>query len=519
MKINGLYYYLRKIPVIGKKLPTSFYGTYDLKEVLYYFGVFLSITQKFFFKFLWLGLYSGLASIVGNMTKASQPDLTFFLWFIAVILMTDFYGGIYDILEPKHVTFVDYYQISRYSFARSIHLVEIAYDGLAYLPAFIVGTIVGGFPWYSPIIGVLMYLTFYTLFRYLGRLCFMMEKIVKSVMTIVVELLFIGILILVFKENWVPNFIHLVFSPVSLVVMSILCFTAFWLLLHYSKENDYITNMFERSYKQEAAVQKSFSSSNTHLAEGIAIQDKIEMQDTAGLENLKGESYLNALLFKRYSRVLFKSVRSKVIGIVIVGLLISGISLYTGEMLLSEKTLIGMLPLLFFIMYWLAFGKKIVQLCFVNCDLFMLNYPFYRESQSILRGFMYRLRLTLKYNSVLTVSIFLMVFLYNLVNGGKLSLTFFALLILELVALTVLFSFHELFVYYLLQPFTSDMEVKNPLYSVISWLFYIFAYMNMNIDFAGWGYILFVSIVSILYVLIGLVVIWRLAPRTFKLKD
>lgn len=117
------------------------------------------------------------------------------------------------------------------------------------------------------------------------------------------------------------------------------------------------------------------------------------------------------------------------------------------------------------------------------------------------------------------MEIFLLFVLLQVLNNFYLSWQFFGTLLLLLLALGILFSFHELFIYYLLQPFTVDMSVKSPLYKVITWVFYYFAYMNTQVRATGFLYVIFISIISILYVAIGLVVIYKMAPKTFKIKE
>lgn len=52
---------------------------------------------------------------------------------------------------------------------------------------------------------------------------------------------------------------------------------------------------------------------------------------------------------------------------------------------------------------------------------------------------------------------------------------------LLLISLTALFSFHDLFIYYILQPFTKDMEVINPVYKFLSGALYWVAYLNIKV--------------------------------------
>jgi hypothetical protein len=88
-----------------------------------------------------------------------------------------------------------------------------------------------------------------------------------------------------------------------------------------------------------------------------------------------------------------------------------------------------------------------------------------------------------------------------------------------MLSLSILFSFHELFVYYILQPFTSDFEVKNPVYKFVDWLFYMLAYVSLQIKSVGFEYGIIISIFSIFYFIVGVVVIIKVAPKTFKLKN
>lgn len=79
--------------------------------------------------------------------------------------------------------------------------------------------------------------------------------------------------------------------------------------------------------------------------------------------------------------------------------------------------------------------------------------------------------------------------------------------------------FHELFIYYILQPLTTNFQVVNPVYKWVNGLFYIFAFINLQIDSAGMIYAVSLAGVSLLYVIIGSIVTSRVAPKTFKLKN
>lgn len=171
------------------------------------------------------------------------------------------------------------------------------------------------------------------------------------------------------------------------------------------------------------------------------------------------------------------------------------------------------------IMYVASFGKQVVQMLFVNCDSSMLYYPFYRTKTNILKSFTYRFKQTFYYNSLIVIGMFLLFLILHMTHDFLLSSTFFDVLLSLLISLSLLFSFHELFIYYLLQPFTSDLSVKNPLCQIITGVFYGFSYMNMSINIQTSTYVVSISIISLLYVAIGFMVIYRVAPKTFRVKN
>ncbi|MFZ2915471.1 MAG: hypothetical protein WA038_03290, partial [Streptococcus suis] len=73
-------------------------------------------------------------------------------------------------------------------------------------------------------------------------------------------------------------------------------------------------------------------------------------------------------------------------------------------------------------------------------------------------------------------------------------------------------------IYYILQPFTKDMEVINPVYKFLSGALYWVAYLNIKLDLGSHLYILLISIAMITYVSIGYWILLKKAPQTFRLK-
>ncbi|HEM3655693.1 TPA: hypothetical protein ACGPDF_000810 [Streptococcus suis] len=138
----------------------------------------------------------------------------------------------------------------------------------------------------------------------------------------------------------------------------------------------------------------------------------------------------------------------------------------------------------------------------------ILHYFWYQEKYNLHRtvnGFFYYLRKLPLVGQSIPESIFK-------------SYSFKSALFLFLISLTALFSFHDLFIYYILQPFTKDMEVINPVYKFLSGALYWVAYLNIKLDLGSHLYILLISLAMIAYVSIGYWILLKKAPQTFRLK-
>lgn len=246
------------------------------------------------------------------------------------------------------------------------------------------------------------------------------------------------------------------------------------------------------------------------------MQAKLNVETGKDLSHLSGMTYLNALLFDRYKKVLYKKVRNWVLALVVILATLEGIRYFLEPVTFTEDYLLQFLPLSFMIMYVASSGKVVAQMVFVNCDISMLHYPFYREAKTIIAGFNYRFLQTCKLNLIFATSLFSVILI---LWRFALSLETILLTALFLLSLTALFSFHDLFIYYILQPFTKDMEVVNPVYKFLSGVLYWVAYLNIKLDLGSHLYILLISIAMITYVSIGYWILLKKAPQTFRLKE
>ena len=103
------------------------------------------------------------------------------------------------------------------------------------------------------------------------------------------------------------------------------------------------------------------------------------------------------------------------------------------------------------------------------------------------------------------------------VSGGSTNVFDYVILPVTIICLSIFFSVHYLALYYLLQPYNSEVEMKNPLYTVITAFTYFVCYAFMQrIDSHYFG--IWVIGLTIAYIIIALILTYRLASKSFRLK-
>ena len=181
--------------------------------------------------------------------------------------------------------------------------------------------------------------------------------------------------------------------------------------------------------------------------------------------------------------------------------------------------LVPALPMMLLLMYFINRGNTVTQILFFNCDSSMLSYRFYRQPRVILGIFTARLKSLTAINLLPTAVIALGLPLLLLCSGGTDTPTDYLVLPLAILAMSVFFSVHYLVLYYLLQPYTAGLENTSFGYRLITGLTYFVCYMiYANVHGATMAFGIGMIVFAAVYVAAALLLAYRLAPRTFKLR-
>lgn len=237
----------------------------------------------------------------------------------------------------------------------------------------------------------------------------------------------------------------------------------------------------------------------------------------------KGFEYLNELFLKRHRKLLW-GPSSKVtlisLAIIIVLAIVIRVNPTFFEMELLNQGIFMVLPYLIFGMYAINRGTQFTQALFMNCDRGLLSYSFFKEPKNIVKLFVIRLREVMKVNllpaAVIGVGASLLLYL----SGGAVNQWHYLVIPIYIMALSIFFSVHYLMLYYLMQPYNVGTEIKSSTYKVVIWLTYLvcYAFIWLNIDFN-----IFFGVVAIafciIYSIVACVLVYKMAPKTFRIRN
>ena len=522
--VNGLIYFLGRLPLIGKMIPTTMlYREYGLKKGVAIIKLIFSLLLSFVLQTIPFALSYLLAKGVNSFLETEVS--LFFVWFIAFNVIWTCIGKIFPSLTKQEVQFIVNFRVSKEQYIKRTSLLKILNDLIFMLPSLlVVGFLEKNIILYL-LIGIFSSLSMSLIWLVVDlHMTLMKHRLILKLTLITlwtVGVLGLSYVLIVNQEFYLLE--KIIINWMSAFIWLVLWFPFLYLYVHFKRYEAYSQQMFKSSEVMinYGGANKKEQQQKQYLGEGTKMKLEKE-EDDQKLDKLKGSKYLNALLFSRFRSSLRKSllIRVGIVSAVMLTIVVASVIVPIGISAdRLERILYNFIPGMFFILFLLSFGKKVVQTVFVNCDSSMLTYPFYREPKAIIQGFFYRFLKIFYYNGIISLTIYLWINIFNLVNKKPLSLEFLLLVLFVMLSLSILFSFHELFVYYILQPFTSDFEVKNPVYKFVDWLFYMLAYISLQIKSVGFEYGIIISIFSILYFIVGVVVIIKVAPKTFKLKN
>ena len=248
--------------------------------------------------------------------------------------------------------------------------------------------------------------------------------------------------------------------------------------------------------------------------------EKYISADTSITSDRKGFEYLNELFIKRHKNILWSASKmiTYVCLVLIAGAIIASY-VFPEFREVTNHLILNWLPYFVFIMYIINRGTGFTQALFVNCDHSLLTYPFYKQPGMILKLFAIRLREIMKINALPALVIGAGLSLLLFITGGTDNVLNYAVIIVSILCMSAFFSVHYLTIYYLMQPYNAATEIKNGMYQVVKVATYVVCYYMIKVRMPTIIFGTLTIVFCILYCMIACVLVYRFAPKTFRLRQ
>ena len=523
---NGMVYGIRKIPIIGKHLGDKYYF-YDLKEIVNTFVPIFSIIWQMIKSILTFGFAIFISrTLLKFLFEISDKSPLFFRGnfdlSLGAVLLTciPFVFYITNMITSSMLTdngnvFSDLSK--NFNFFPN----DLAYIFL-YLQPFLIfigrtlGFVIFGkiFANINPIytflfsLGIYFYniniTGFWTKIYEKREKSFFEDRPFLQIILILILDLAISLLVLIIRLDF--KVLSLGFFLINLIL--------FPFTVKYFKN----FNGYDKIIEKTINVYKIAVNDAKNIQDGVV---KIENKDINKKEKIKGEGfvYLNNLFFKRHKKHLLKPtlIKSGIFLILGIGgfLFASSLTIKAKEI---YKILIYAIPIISYILFK---QDKILMAFYKNCDSSLLYYNFYREDKNLLKMFWLRFNSIFKLMSIPMGAMFIIyigiAIKYLTKTNYNLSLPIFYIL-LNAIFFTVL----PLFQYYIIQPFDKEGKQKSVVLVLMNmFLYYIFIFglPALATKIGEIKFMLIISIFMVAFVGLASFLIYKFAPKTFKIKQ
>lgn len=508
-RVNSILYSLKQIPLLGQILPENLYRISGLKRFANSLFTLWKIASAFLWKFLYLLV---LVYSVGPFYDPVPASLTFLHILLFLTLVGSYLNNHLFIPRRERYYALTFLRMN----ARSYTLVNYGYSLVEDMIGLLPFTVLFGQSCDIPLwlclllpfcmAGMKLAVTAYCLFD--G------EKSGFSRSETRLQ-----------RSAWVATALLLAiayFPPVLALVLPFPVITAVWLIWipigfvcarwmiafpHY--------DAFNRALLSKVVTQTDRPAKNAKSA-----AEDLILVDSSAVSKKIGFEYLNDLFIQRHRKILWRSsIRIACTCVVLCCIVLSIMALIPDTRLYVNLAVLEILPCFSFILYLINRGGTFTSALFMNCDHSLLTYPFYKQPDSVLRLFKIRLREIIKINLLpaFVLGIGLCSILYA--SGGTKNSVNYAILFISIVSMSLFFSIHHLTIYYLLQPYTVGTETRSGTYRVVMFLTsaVCYALISARLPILLFGTICILF--CILYSIIACLLVYKIAPKTFRLRS
>ena len=570
---NGFIYKLKLLPLIGRLLPDDLYSIGFFKVIyavwkfiseffMLFFLKVLGLSGIYAFSFIMRAMAENNPEEIGDMSVGQFQGTQFMMLFLAyafagILINTNLFS--YS-PEKEYAVFMlrmDAKKINTSYFVLNLAALFIGYSGVN-----LVLGIISGMPFlmwfFTPLLGVTIKLAgagvklgIINLKRKIGLKVASGKRELVSVFFKV----FIGfnvitaVLIMSVNAYCPPVFV----LPVIAAVTAVLAAAGFFAVKDF---DPYLHKQLLAGAKETYEVEKK-SYKSPDRTKRLKKVNKVSAIDTRLSSNKKGFAFLNQVFARRYRSVI--SVRPVVISLVIAVIFaLICIDLYIeygqdfGQQAASEclkNNIINFLtfrgyqdtlrPIVtgdaeiqdFFMglfdtnllaFFWLIAisnaTTKMTQTMFINCDRCLMSFSFYKSPAQIVKLYKIRIAEAVKLNLAPAIVLGLVFNIVTFMFGGQRYPGQYLIIPAAFVLMSALCSVHLLTLYYLLQPYTENIKVKNHLHTVLEVVSETLVIAICWIPVKGWILVPVLVILNLLYIFLATKLVAKISPKHWRVR-
>ncbi len=510
-KVNSIIYSIKQLPLIKKILPNKLYQNKALKIIGNIISALWQIISIFLGKFLYILLM--IAAVTPMISKTNNADA-----FLHIFLFLTLIGGLMNTFMFNPTKDKYYAMIIMNMDAKKYTLSNYYYELIKVILGFLPFTIAFGSS-----IGISIYMCILLpIFVVMVKMIvstynlyyFEKHKIAKNE-NMPTKILWGTVAILLGIAYGLPILSININQTIFMITFAISVVLGIFSFIKINKFNEY-----RKMYKQILTNKNIYAVQNQTSTDVIkdAVAKQIEF-DSNLTSNKKGFAYFHDIFVKRHKKILTEAVKKQAVVIFGIAIIISIIAYMNKEFAgRINGMLLTYLPYFVFIMYMLNRGTTMTQAMFMNCDHSMLTYRIYRTPKVILGLFKERLKTLIVVNLLPTLIIAVALPVLLFITGGTDNVLNYFVLFISIIAMSIFFSVHYLVMYYLLQPYNASTEMKSSTYKVVQTITYFVCWYMIQIQLPTVSFGIATIGFCISYCLISLILAYKYAPKTFKLR-
>ncbi len=495
---NSFLYILRKLPIFKDLITEDAYHSNFIKSIGTIFGTIIKVCKLLLFRCFYFYIIFLLSNIL------SDNEFSFYHIFLIFSIIGIFVHN--TLLNPslkKYLSIIIFKMDAKNYLKYNLFIVTIT-NFLLNIFCFYIFKL-------DMIVGML--LTFcQVFFRIIGEGMdiWYYRKYKKFWYTNTI--LYYGIIIPLFSCCLLPFFgiiINSTIITISLLIGTVLAIFSYRYINHIED--------YKLIYKKINKLETILSNNNETRNSIIDVKNKdISIHDNR-ISKKAGYDYFNSIFFERHKSILLRSATFLSATLLVIYVFLICLCLNNENISVKVSDFLSnRLGWFVLIMYFLNRGSIVTQAMFYNCDHAMLKYNFYRESKVIVGLFKKRLLTVVKVNLLPALIIGIGNFILCSITMHNNFINSISMLLFILI-LSIFFSLHYLVIYYLFQPYDKDMKVKKISYSIISIATYYISFQFSKLVLTSLILSVFGLIFCLLYIVISLYLVKKIAPKTFKI--